>query len=72
MALLRVPPSVVPGLFFGRAGPAPQAGAGKFLRAGARTRAEADLFRSGRGPGPGRSQKMIFSASRLVCNTVLS
>ena len=31
--------SVVPGLFFGRAGPAPRAGAGKFLRAGARTRA---------------------------------
>ena len=27
--------SVVPGLFFGRAGPAPRARAGKFLRAGA-------------------------------------
>ena len=47
--------SVVPGLFFGRAGPAPRAGAGKFLRAGARTRAGAGPTFFDRAAGQGRA-----------------
>ena len=47
--------SVVPGLFFGRAGPAPRARAGKFLRAGARTRAGAGPTFFDRAAGQGRA-----------------
>ena len=52
----------VPGLFLVRAGPAPRAGAGKFLRAGARTRAGAGPTFFDRAAGQGRAgaKKLYF------------